>query len=240
MMPKVNKILSFKRCARFRHDRQECLPENRPWPGTRCNRCEKFDYTCSASRTKIEEENGELPNPPFVKETIPPVFDTPTHCSLPPSDLHIIGDLHEISICLKEINEDLYYPDPRYRMLGAKVDIELKERLIAARSQAEHFAAVGKWMEAEYICNFIARPQLPCLEPGDLDAMALSVAMNRQIRKFSAAMATQERLVLRLANTEIKSKRKEDSENILIPMYGDLHDRLHAVRLQKIKQGYNG
>ena len=33
----------------------QCLPEDRVWPGRRCDRCLKYGYICSASRTKSQE-----------------------------------------------------------------------------------------------------------------------------------------------------------------------------------------
>ena len=80
-MPKVNKLISSHKCQRCRHDRQKviiwspwgsnadrhkliatkCTPEKRHWSGTlesRCDRCKKYNYTCSANRTRAQEKNG--------------------------------------------------------------------------------------------------------------------------------------------------------------------------------------
>ena len=36
----------------------QCLPEDRTWPGPRCQRCDRYDYPCSQSRTKADEVDG--------------------------------------------------------------------------------------------------------------------------------------------------------------------------------------
>ncbi len=28
------------------------------WPGSRCDRCQRYDYVCSASRTIVEEQSA--------------------------------------------------------------------------------------------------------------------------------------------------------------------------------------
>ena len=33
------------------------MPEERKWPVKRCDRCQRHNYVCSASRTKIEEKS---------------------------------------------------------------------------------------------------------------------------------------------------------------------------------------
>lgn len=57
-MPRVrksNRKLSYLKCRRCRLDKAKCLPTGRIWPGPRCVRCERFDYSCSKSCTKAEE-----------------------------------------------------------------------------------------------------------------------------------------------------------------------------------------
>ena len=36
----------------------QCRPEERTWPGQRCERCSRYNYPCSASLTKAEEQSG--------------------------------------------------------------------------------------------------------------------------------------------------------------------------------------
>ncbi|KAI4216715.1 MAG: hypothetical protein L6R36_009335 [Xanthoria steineri] len=57
-MPRASKSrrkLAYRKCKRCRLDKAKCLPEDRQWPGPRCLRCERFDYTCSESCTKAQE-----------------------------------------------------------------------------------------------------------------------------------------------------------------------------------------
>ncbi|EFQ98004.1 hypothetical protein MGYG_01040 [Nannizzia gypsea CBS 118893] len=35
------------KCQRCRRDHKKCSPENRQWPGTKCDRCENYGYECS-------------------------------------------------------------------------------------------------------------------------------------------------------------------------------------------------
>lgn len=53
-MPRAKKI-AYKKCHQCRKDRQKCLPEDRTWPGTKCERCQHYGYACSAMRTTNEE-----------------------------------------------------------------------------------------------------------------------------------------------------------------------------------------
>ena len=36
----------------------QCSPETRRWPGSKCDRCHRYDYECSANRTISEERAG--------------------------------------------------------------------------------------------------------------------------------------------------------------------------------------
>ena len=55
-------------------DAHQCIPEHRPWPGRRCDRCLRFDYACSANKTKREERH-----PRHGVTPIPIVQNTEAH-----------------------------------------------------------------------------------------------------------------------------------------------------------------
>ncbi|KAK0658059.1 hypothetical protein B0T16DRAFT_71682 [Cercophora newfieldiana] len=45
----VPRRLNFLKCHQCRRDKQKCMPADREWPGTKCDRCVKYGYTCSAN-----------------------------------------------------------------------------------------------------------------------------------------------------------------------------------------------
>lgn len=170
-----------------------------------------------------------------------PLLGNPAHRNFSYSDLQRIGDLQEIVNCCTEIDLDLNYDGLRFHAVCERIQLDLDERLIAAKAQANELAAAGNWTDAEYIYNIIARPNRPCLEPGDPDVMTLSVTMNENLGNFTTAMEIQERVVSNLAGAMTGPRRGEDiarlsmrfskQTNLLVAIYRDLDERLHAMNL---------
>ncbi|KAF6234739.1 hypothetical protein HO173_006959 [Letharia columbiana] len=78
-----------------------CLPEDRTWPGTKCERCQHYGYVCSAMRTKHEESSAI----PDVSPRNSPSLPTTTPSTSPQARprrseircLQDLGDLRQLS-----------------------------------------------------------------------------------------------------------------------------------------------
>ncbi|KAK2877053.1 hypothetical protein FQN49_001460 [Arthroderma sp. PD_2] len=54
------------KCQRCRRDHKKCSPENRQWPGTKCDRCENYGYECSENLMARRSSQKDMDTSPPV------------------------------------------------------------------------------------------------------------------------------------------------------------------------------
>ncbi|KAM0796396.1 ankyrin repeat-containing domain protein [Usnea florida] len=201
-MPKQKKI-AYRKCHQCRKDRQKCLPEKRNWPGNKCDRCQHYNYECSAMMTKGEESSttsnarastsAEIPS--TTGSASPPIQRSEIRC------LQDFGDLQQLYMILHEIWTGRVGAfssfESRSDFLAEALSDTKQEIMVWARRQE----ADGRYRDAEYL---IRRANSASNGQGSLEYMwshlstkvlPAMVALHGKMGDYTAEEKCQEKLV---------------------------------------------
>lgn len=221
-MPKQKKI-AYKKCHQCRKDRQKCLPEDRIWPGTKCERCQHYGYLCSAMKTKHEESlatsgpgtsTEKSPGLPSITASAsPPSLSLPStssHSTSPEARrsetrcLQDLGDLRQLSTLFRNPLLNRYI---RFHPLGwvrKALDAVVQETMEWARQHE----ADGRYRDAEYLFRRASfNKKLPMESAGPYqrdDVLPTLVSVYEKMGDYPAAEMAQEALLRRLFSKDVE------------------------------------
>ncbi|KAL1961308.1 hypothetical protein VTO42DRAFT_36 [Malbranchea cinnamomea] len=96
------------KCQRCRRDHKKCSPENRKWPGPKCDRCESYGYECSENvMARRSSQKEDLPR--SMRGIMQELSQTKYHQQNAPGDL--VVQLPETPV-LNSMQHSVQYQSP--------------------------------------------------------------------------------------------------------------------------------
>ncbi|PGH20445.1 hypothetical protein AJ80_03591 [Polytolypa hystricis UAMH7299] len=89
------------KCQRCRRDHKKCSPENREWPGPKCDRCESYGYDCSENMMARKSSQKDIDSTRAVNRLMEGLSQSKYFChqthsrtlAIRPSQLPMVGSM---------------------------------------------------------------------------------------------------------------------------------------------------